>query len=153
MDLSYRERSILGSLAATVVVFGLYFAKLLRVSRGGPLEAGDVLWMMIAAVIALIAIEIVFHILISVGAGEPPPDERDKLIAARAGRNAGVALAVAANVLIVTILLNEVLRGVTGAAMGLTPVVIAQVVLLALIVAQVFQYASQLYYYRRGMPR
>ena len=53
MDLSYRERSILGSLAATVAVFGIYFAKLLRVSRGGPLEAGDVLWMMIAAVIAL----------------------------------------------------------------------------------------------------
>ena len=36
MDLSYQEKSILGSLLATIVVFGIYFRKILALGQEGP---------------------------------------------------------------------------------------------------------------------
>ena len=150
MDLSYQERSVLGSLAATLAVFGIYFVKVAGLASEGQLEVGRVLWLMIGAVIVLIIIEIVYHILISARSGQPPLDERDKLVAARAGRNSGLVLGAGAVVTIVAILVSELSGGATHSPMGLSPIMIAQVILLLLVIAQAVQFLSQLYYYRRG---
>lgn len=71
--MSYQEKSIWGSLVATVVVYGNYFAR-----SGGNL---------IGTIIALVIIQVVAQIVIAIAAKPEPKDERDRLIDSRAYRN------------------------------------------------------------------
>lgn len=151
MNKSWRERSALVSLAAVSLVFGIYFAKVFGLIRQGLLEAGAVLFLMIGAVVVLVVIEVVFHILISIPAGQPPRDERDKLITAKAGRNSGVVLGVGVVLTMAAILNSELLSGANQTAGELTPMVISQILVLLLVIAQAVEYLGQLYYYRRGI--
>jgi hypothetical protein len=64
MDLSYQEKSILGSLLAMVVVYGYYFANTLR-HVGQPEFDGASLGRLIFTVVAIIVIEIVYHIVLA----------------------------------------------------------------------------------------
>lgn len=151
MNMSWRERSALVSLAAVSVVFGIYFASVFGLVRQGQLEAGAVIFLMIGAVVVLVVIEIVFHILISIPAGQPPRDERDKLIAAKAGRNSGLVLGVGVVLTMTAILISELQGTTSHSAVLMTPLVISQILVLLLVIAQAVEYLGQLYYYRRGI--
>lgn len=151
MDLSYQERSALASLAAVLIVFGVYFSTVFGLLSEDQLNAIPALAVMIVAVIALVIIEIVFQIAVTIPAGAPDADERDKLISAKAARNSGVALGAGVLTTIIAILVSEIRGGIGDAMFRLTPVVIAQILVLLIVVAQIFEYLSQLYFYRRGV--
>ena len=151
MDLSFQEKSLLGSLLATIVVFGIYFFRIFARGSRAPLEAGSVLGLMVGTVIALIVIQVVLHALLAATGGETKMDERDKLIRARAGRNSGIVLGVAVITTIMVILVSELSSGSAAGWLALGPLAIAQVLLAQLIVAQAAEFLSQLFYYRRGI--
>ena len=123
MNLSYQEKSIWGSLIATLIVYGRYYA---LGARGS----------LVVTVIALIIIEIVCQGVISVLSRPERKDERDRVIAARAYRVAYTILV--AGVLTILFISDFV-----------APTV--KTLFLALVVADAGKSVTRLYYYRRGV--
>ncbi len=76
MAMSYQEKSILGSLLAFVVVFGSYFVAVLR-DLGRPDFEGGTFGRLVFAVIAIVLIEIAYHIVLALESKPEPKDERD----------------------------------------------------------------------------
>jgi len=139
MDLSYQEKSILGSLLAVTVVYGLYFAGVLRdMGRPDFDGASFPLGRLVGAVVAIVIIEIVYHIILAVESKPEPRDERDILISGKAYRNAYFALATGAFLVM------------TGVVLSLRPFLTANLVLLFMVVAELVKFLTQLFYYRRG---
>ena len=150
-DMSYQEKSILGSLAAMVVVYGYYFGATLR--DAGRREFGDGrLGRLILAVIALIVIQVVYHIALALESRTEPKDERDKLIEAKGYRTAyfflttGISLLAAAIIVINTVALHS--REALGTV---TPFASVNLILLAMVLAEAAKFLTQLFYYRRGV--
>jgi uncharacterized membrane protein len=123
MELSYQEKSIWGSLIATLLVYGSYFA----MGAKGSLAA---------TIVALVIIEIVVQGALGIANRPAPKDERDRLIASKAYRFAYSVLVF--GVLTIAVI-SEVMR----------PTV--KMLFLALVVADVVKSVSQLAYYRRGV--
>lgn len=134
MNLSYREKSIWGSLIAILVVFGYYFATLAAPANGSQFDAANV-GRLVLAVIAIVVIEIVYHILISVRSKPEPKDERDIRIEGKSYRNAYFLLA----------------SGAFLSPFAATPFAIANMILLSMAIAEIGGFLTQLFYYRRGL--
>ncbi len=73
MNLSYQEKSIWGSLIATLIVYGHYFAS---GSHG-----------LIGTIVVLVVIQIICQSAIAIASKPEAADERDRLIDAKACRN------------------------------------------------------------------
>src|ERR1700685_4345926 len=99
MDRSYQEKSILGSLLAMVVLYGYYFANVFHHVRQSEFNGGRI-GCPIFTVVAIIAIEIIYHIVLASEEKPERKDERDILIEGKAYRNAYFLIAVGANLVI-----------------------------------------------------
>jgi hypothetical protein len=148
MDLSYQEKSILGTLLATVVVYGYYFTSALR--HAGEFDAGSI-GRFIFAVIAIVVIQIVYHIVLALESKPEPKDERDILIECKAYRNAYFSLATGAFLVISCVIMAVLMHDATPARIIVTPFLIVNLVLLFMVLAELVKYLSQLFYYRRGL--
>ena len=149
MDLSYQEKSTLGSLLAFVVVFGYYFATVLR-DLGRHQFAGGMVGRLVGAVIAIVAIEIVYHIVLALESKPEPKDERDVLIECKAYRNAYFLLAGGTFLVIVWVAMASPARD--GApATAATNFVTVNLVLFFMVLADMTKFLTQLFYYRRGL--
>lgn len=147
MDLSYQEKSILGSLVAMVVVYSIYFAGTLRDMGRGDF-GGSSLGRLIGTVIAIVVIEIVYHIALAIEGGVERKDERDILIESKAYRNGYFALASGAGLVIAYF----IVAGLAGATrIPLTPFLAVNLVLLFMVIAELTKSLTQLFYYRRGV--
>ncbi|MGC2111249.1 MAG: hypothetical protein WA655_17170 [Candidatus Korobacteraceae bacterium] len=142
MDLSYQEKSILGSLLAMVAIYGYYFANTLR-HVGEPQFEGGTLGRLIITVIALIVVEIVYHIVLAIEQKPERKDERDVLIECKAYRNAYLLLASGAALLGTF----EIIVG----RVTLTPYLTVNLLLLAMVAGELTKLLTQLFYYRRGL--
>jgi hypothetical protein len=149
MDLSYQEKSILGSLLATVVVYGYYFVGALRSIGEGDLSSVH-LGRLIFAVVAIIAIQIVYHIVLSVEGGVERKDERDILIECKAYRNGYFSLATGAFLVIGCVIMAALAGDPAGTRITVTPFLIVNLVLLFMVLAELVKLLTQLFYYRRG---
>ena len=149
MDMSYQEKSILGSLFAFVVVFGYYFTAVLR-DLGRPDFDGGTVGRLVFAVIAIVAIEIVYHIVLALESKPEPKDERDVLIECKAYRNAYFLLAGGAFCVIVWVAMANPVRAV-GSATGATNFITVNLVLFFMVMADLTKFLTQLFYYRRGL--
>ncbi len=140
MDLSYQEKSILGSLLAVAVVFGYYFASVLR-DIGRPEFDGNSLPIgrLVLAVVAIVVIEIVYHIVLALESKPEPKDERDTLIASKAYRNAYFVLSTGIFMVMCAVML------------AFKPFLTVNLVLFVWVLAELAQFATQLFYYRRGL--
>jgi hypothetical protein len=147
MDLSYQEKSILGSLLAMAVVYSVYFAGTLRDIGHGDFGASS-LGRLIFTVIAIVVIEIVYHIVLALEGGVERKDERDILIESKAYRNAYLMLATGAS-LVITYFIVAGLAGATR--IPLTPFLAVNLVLLFMVIAELTKSLTQLFYYRRGV--
>ena len=140
MDLSYEEKSILGSLLAVAVVFGYYFASVLRdMNRPDFNGASLPLGRLVLAVIVIVVIEIVYHILVALGSKPEPKDERDNLIACKAYRNAYFLLAAGIFFVMSAVMLE------------VKPFLTVNLVLFVMVAAELMKFLTQLFYYRRGL--
>ena len=170
MDLSYQEMSILGSLLAIVVVYGYYFASVLGDASRAEFGGGNVA-RLVFTVVAIVVIEIVYHIVLALESKAEPKDERDILIECKAYRNAyflltagacwvitGVILAnlmgdaPAANILMMPFLiLAKLVREAAPTRIVVTPFLTVNLVLFFMVLAELVKLLTQLFYYRRGL--
>jgi len=150
MDLSYQEKSILGSLLAVVVVYGYYFASVLR-AIGRPEFDGGSLGRLMLAVIAIIVIEVVYHIVLALESKTEPKDERDTLIECKAYRNAYFLLATGAALVITYVIVAGLARDAAPTRIIVTPFLTINLVLFVMVVAELVKFLTQLFYYRWGL--
>lgn len=149
MDISYQEKSILGSLLAIVVVYGFYFAAALRHVAEPEFGSGS-LGRLIFAVIAIVVIEIVYHIVLAIEQKPEAKDERDILIEGKAYRNAYLLLATGAFLVVSYVIVAGLMRDAAPTRILITPSLMVNLVLLAMVAGELTKFATQLFYYRRG---
>jgi len=144
MSLSYREKSILGSLIAMLAVYGYYFATLPGLNTRRYFDAASAT-RLIAMVVTIVVIEVAYHIVIAVSSRVDRKDERDVLIETRAYRVAYFLLAGGVSVLIGAMLVsNPETLGISQFSMG-------NFLLLSMVVAETAKFLTQLFYYRKGI--
>ena len=149
MEMSYQEKSIAGSLIAILVVYGYYFAAVLRnMDQAG--FGGSALGRLIFAVIAIIIIEIVYHIVLSVAA-KPEKDERDVIIELKAYRNAYFAYGTGAFFVIACVIAGGFMQDAAPTRLVVTPFLMVNLVLLFMVLAEIVKFVTQLLYYTRGV--
>jgi hypothetical protein len=140
-----REKSAWGSLIATLMAYGLYFAVLLPRFAASPVGQPRFLALLVACVVLLIALQIVFQAGIAITASDQanlPMDERERWIALKSDR---IALGVLTTLLASGWLLLLALPDFTP-----NRAILANTLLFSLVVAAVTKYASQIVTFRRA---
>jgi hypothetical protein len=149
-NLSFREKSLLGSLLGLMAVSGYYAYRVGGALLDGGSVSGEYMaGLGIQLLVGLVVLEIVYQAVIagfSPDEANEADDERDRQIAARAGNVAGTVLAVLMAVLVVHVMGNARFENTTL----ISPLVISHLILLSLVVYQVVDYLYRLIAYRRG---
>lgn len=142
MGMSFTEKSTWASLAIILLVFTGYFSSVFEGLMDGTLSKPETFGLFMGALVMLIVLEVALHIvlaLVNAREANQAADERDKLIAMRAGNISGWVLAI----------------GVLGIAAqtfiyDLNSLWMANLLLFTVYVSQVVCYVLQLFFYRRG---
>ena len=147
---SQYESTIWSSLIVTVAAAAYFFSKVFGAELDGEsLTVAAIARLGFAVVVVLTAVEIAFQVALTAWCrGEPQTDERDRLIAAKAVRNAYYVLVTSLFVLIGHAGLASLFGYIDEMSIGM-PMVITLAVFV-LVVAEVTHYSSRIYYYRRG---
>ena len=151
MDLSFQEKSILGSLIITVGLFGYYFLKVFKILTSG--SSADALMLpsiLIGVVVAVVVVEIVYHILITLRS-EPMDDERDKLIEAKATRYSYIVLVAGCLTTVGHSLFSVLAQEPAQERLIQAPIMFANLIIFSFIIAEIVGFSMQLYFYRRGV--
>jgi len=150
MNLSYQEKSIAGSLAATLLVYGNYFGgSIVHWINGVPDD--NRVARLLGTVAMLVVIEVIYQIVIAVVDRPAPKDERDRLIDGKANRNAYALLTFGVAAVFTCIMISEGISASTWSPLQLTQFLLAQAMLAALVAADAVKGVTQLYYYRAGL--
>lgn len=137
--MSFREKSAWISLVTTLGVYAYYFWNLLGTQ---DMHDADLFGLFARCVTVLVVMQVVFHILAAIRNprdANAPQDERERMIALKSVNIAYYILAGGA-----------VLAGGGLVFMG-QPVAMANLLLLALVLAEAVNYASQIVFFRRGV--
>jgi hypothetical protein len=134
----FREKNAWITVAALIVVYGVYFGQLIASERlAGPASIG----LLVAAVIALIVIMTASHIALAIAwptEAQAPADEREKTIELKAERLASYVLSTA-----VVCLIGALLVGWSG-------LLVANLLLAAMVLAELVKAATQIAHFRAG---
>jgi hypothetical protein len=150
MDLSYQEKSILGSLVAVAVVYGYYFAGVVRDPSRPEFEGRNV-ERLVFTVVAIVAIEVVYHIILALESKVEAKDERDLLIECKAYKNAYFLLAIGAFLVIGSVIAANLRYTVAPTRIIVTPFLTVNLVLFFMVLAELVKFVTQLFYYRKGV--
>jgi hypothetical protein len=139
--MTFREKMLWGSLAATIAIWGWYFWGFVSALKGPTFDAGAEVGSFIFAIVALIVVQIVVAVVLAISSpaeASAPADERDRAIARRSATKAYYLLM--AGMIMVGIVMPFSYRGwsITNAA------------LLALVIADMVRYGAIIVDYRRG---
>lgn len=138
--MSFREKSAWIALAAYGLVFGAYFFVLWQ-SWGAAYARGLSIGLMVGAVVMLVIIAASLTILAALTApkeANAPADEREQLIDLKAERIASYTLSTC-----VVLLIGALLVGWSG-------VLVANLLLAAMVIAELVKASAQIIAYRRG---
>jgi hypothetical protein len=150
MELSYQEKSILGSLLAMVLVYGYYFSRTLNDIGRADFE-GRTIGRLIFTVIAIVVIETVYHIALALESKPEPKDERDIRIEGKAYRNAYFAAGTGSFLVILCVIMEVFLHNGAPTRNIVTPFFIANVLLLSMVLTELVKLLTQLFYYQKGV--
>lgn len=151
MDLSHQEKSILGSLIVTSIVFIYYCSRVVGFATGAQELTIEALWpLVLSIVVVVIIVEIVAHIIIAALAGPAERDERDRLIDAMASRIAYLLLGIGAFIAVFHLVLTTLL-GLVFEKPLLRDFWIVNILIFSITGAEVTKFLLQLLYYRRGV--
>ena len=151
MDLSFQEKSILGSLIITTCLFGAYFIEVFElVIANNSTGILSLPGRLMGIVLSVVAVEIIYHVVIAIFAKDEGTDERDRLIAAKATQVAYYILAIGC-VTAVGHLFISTLREASASISSETTILAANVIVFSFILAEVVGFGLQLFYYRRGI--
>ncbi len=152
MDLSYQEKSTLGSLLITAALYGAYFIDVYEELTSDMAKFAESFpSLLLGVVIAVVVVEIVYEIAISIGSSGDAEDERDKLIAAKAIRFSYYILASGCVTTVGYILVMQYAGEIVGQSSDISLVLAANLVIFSFVLAEVVGYSMRLYYYRQGV--
>ena len=138
--MSFREKRALITLLAIWIVTIGYVATALRAE---PSSVTGAVPGLIGSMALLTGIMVISHIALVIGAGakeaRQPSDERERTVQLASRRNAGVIGQVGLWLILVLAVMSE------------PHLVIAQAALGTFVLAEIVMYASELFYYRRGV--
>ena len=146
MDMSYKEKSLLASLGATLLVFGWYFYQVFSnpmFNIGHEFTFNDIF----KPIILFVVLEIIIQSFL---AGKNKEDERDALIELTSYRNSYWVLSVGVWFLLIQLLYvgsggwYDILENSSTAF-------ISHLLLLFVVLAEVTNFITQLYHYRKGI--
>jgi hypothetical protein len=137
MESTFKEKSLMLMFATTALAFGYYFIAIL------PQASVDLgvenIALFLAVLIIMVIIQIAGHIIIAVvDRPDEESDERDRLIALKSVRNGAYLLG------------TGVIASIGCALTTDGNFIFVHVLFAFLVMAQLLEYGSQLYFYRRG---
>ena len=146
--LSYQEKSIWSSLIILVAAAVYFYWRVFEAyAAGAPPTSADLSPLILSLIVLMVGAEAGLHVTLSLCGKEEPKDERDVLVDAKSARNAYYIL-----------ISGLVIFGGHAAAvdvfgLGELPSAMTLVLgaVLAVVIAEVGHYVSQLVYYRRGI--
>jgi len=139
MNISFKEKSIWTSLIITIIVFGYYFTRVFNQTTD---DSANLIVLFVGVVIAMIILEIVSHIILAViykKEVNESSDEREKLIELK-----GIRISY-------WILIFGIFQAIVSLLMNKPPLMVANIILLFFVFAQIFGESIKLYFYRKGI--
>src|SRR6056297_1263909 len=143
-DLSFHEKSAIGTLIALWFIGIFYFHSVWDLWQAGQLHPASMTGLATGLTILLVIVLIGYHIVIAATARPQQEDERDRMVAWRAGNIGGVVLGVA----VIGIVVQVLLGGVFGQTFAESPMLIANALIAAVFVATVVELILTLVFYR-----
>lgn len=148
--MSYNERNSVVSLISNVLIFGVYFFKVMQMYQLGDVNSASVfsLWATIivtgifVTIASTIIAAIVFNIISMVRTNQEEPsiaDERDVLIELKGSRNAYYVLSVGVLFSMLTLVMDK------------SPLLMFNMLIFSALVSSLINDLSRLYLYRRGV--
>jgi hypothetical protein len=159
-DMSFKEKSIFGTLLLVLWVAAAYFTKVVAMLTAGDVDFVALGKLAVGLIVFFIVVEIVLHAVIAAGSSKEVPeieDERDRLIELKGERVGGLLLGIGVAFTIGHIAVHGVFGDRTSSYPEIarffdnSPFVTANLLLFWLTVSEVGKYVSQLLYYRRGV--
>jgi hypothetical protein len=149
--MSFREKSIWTCLLSILVINLLYFVQAFRLYGAGEADSSAIVLLYIGAVIVQIVVQIVAHIIFATTSKPEVADERDIAIELKSHKYSHVVLSVGVFLSILGLIAREIVNDAGGPAIPITPFVLGHALLGFFVAAEVLHYATQLFYYRRGV--
>lgn len=146
-DLSFHEKSAIGTLIATWLIGIFYFHSAWGLWQAGQLQPASTLGLAAGLTVLLVIVLVAYHILIAVTARPEEEDERDRLISWRAGRIGGLVLGFGVIGIVVQILVG----GMLDDALAGSPVLIANALMAVVFISAIVELVMTLVFYRRGV--
>jgi len=144
---SFQEKSTFGTLLATWFIGVFYFHQIWDLWQADALQVASMAGVAIGLTILLVVVLVAYHIVIAVTAKPDIEDERDRLVAWRAGSIAGTMMVVG----VIAVVLQILVGGMFDDPVAASPVLIANALMAVVFVATITELLLTLYYYRRGV--
>lgn len=141
-NMSFREKSAWGMALVLSAGALFYFDKVVSLSRATGETAPPIIGFVIAYVVLIVIASVIVMSVLAVSAGkdaDAPADEREKIIADKAGNWSGYVLAVPA------------LGALWHYSVNMDGNMLFHVVFLSFMLSQIFEYIFQIILYRRGV--
>ncbi len=142
MNMSFREKSIWISLAATVLIFGYYFANAFSALTSFNADNRGLIGLFIGVVVLMIIVEVVLNIILAIASrnqAAEAEDERDNLIRLKCIRISYLVLVFGVWTVAMSLLLSA------------SPVAMANIIIFFFILAEIVGFSTQLLYYSKGI--
>ena len=144
---SFQEKSTFGTLLTTWFIGVLYFHQIWDLWQADALQVASMAGVAIGLTILLVVVLVAYHIIIAVTAKPEQDDERDRLVAWRAGSIAGTVMTVG----VIGVVLQILVGSLYDDPIAASPVLIANALMAVVFIATIIELILTLYYYRRGV--
>lgn len=146
MDMSYKEKSLLASLGATLLLFGWYLYGAFSILPLNPELPGFIEFIIL--IVGFIILEAIIQSFLAIKNKSQLEDERDKLIEKTSSRYSYGFLVVCIWVSMIQILLDA---RFDNHLVLTTPYGMFHFLLLFFVLSEVIRFGTQLYHYRKGV--
>lgn len=146
-SMSFQEKSAWGTLIALLAVGALYFSSVVNLWRVDQLHVASLFGLAVGFTVLLTVVLAGFHLIVAAISGGGDEDERDRLIAWRAGQISGIVLGVA----VVSIVFMIIIGGMVGDPLWQAPVIIANGLIAGVFLSTVVELALTIWFHRRGI--
>ncbi|MEE4330295.1 MAG: hypothetical protein V2J10_05460 [Wenzhouxiangella sp.] len=147
LNLSFKEKSTLGTLIAILLIGALYFRSAWAMWQAGALQPVSNLGLATGLTILLVIVLIGYHILVALLSRPEQEDERDRLITWRAGHIGGIVLGVG----VIGVVLQVLIGSLWADPVSASPVLIVNALMAVVFVATIVELSVALVFYRRGL--
>ena len=149
---SNRELNIWGELILNIVVCFYFFNGVFQLVPGSDKYAADLAEIIIGVVVIAVVYSIVVFGLINIITKAEVKDEMDRIIDVRSYKMGYIAMDIFVTLIMCFIILNESMGNVVSIGISeMTPILIAQLLLMTLVASSTVKSLSRLYYYKKGI--